>query len=194
LKVEKSRNLVGLSGIFMQHSDYQKNSQNGFTLIELLIVTALMVILTLTVSAMFMTFMVTNARTNTKNTLKVEGSYALSQIEFMLRNSYKLVENSDTQVCQGNMDRIALESIDGGQTEFFLDTSVTPPKIASNSGTYLTSDTVQVANLQFDCSERYSGERSVTIDFDLSKVVPSISNTTSEESSQHFSSVVSLRN
>ncbi|NCS97558.1 MAG: prepilin-type N-terminal cleavage/methylation domain-containing protein, partial [Candidatus Pacebacteria bacterium] len=35
----------------MQHSDYQKNSQNGFTLIELLIVTALMVILTLTVSA-----------------------------------------------------------------------------------------------------------------------------------------------
>lgn len=169
-------------------------SQRGFTLIELMIVTALMVILSLTVSAMFMTFLITNARTNTKNTLKVEGSYALSQMEFLLRNSYQLVQNSDSQVCQSSMDRIRLESIDGGQTEFYLETSEDPPRIASNSGVYLTSDAVMVENLQFSCTESYSGVRSVTIDFDLTKIVPSVTNNTNEESREHFSSVVSLRN
>ena len=87
--------------------------QAGFTLIELMIVTSLMVILSLTVSALFMTFLITNARTNTKNTLKVEGSYALSQMEFMLRNSIQVVENSNTQVCQSDMDRIRIQSLEG---------------------------------------------------------------------------------
>ena len=170
------------------------DEQSGFTLIELMIVTSLMVILTLTVSAMFMTFLITNARTNTKNTLKVEGSYALSQMEFLLRNSYKLVENSDTQTCQSSMDSIRLESIDGGQTEFFLETAGSTTKIASNSGEYLTSDAVLAENLSFNCTEASSGNHTVTIDFDLTKLVPSVSNTTNEDSTQHFSANISLRN
>lgn len=168
--------------------------QQGFTLIELMIVTALMVILSLTVSSMFMTFLITNARTNTKNTLKVEGSYALSQMEFLLRNSYQLVPNSDAQVCQSAMDRIRLESLDGGLTEFYLETAEDPARIASNSGVFLTSDAVMVQNLQFSCTESTSGIRSVSIDFDLTKIVPSVTNDSNEESTQHFSSVVSLRN
>lgn len=175
---------------------HQNYRQSGFTLIELMIVTSLMVILSLTVSSMFMTFLITNARTNTKNTLKVEGSNALSQMEFMLRNSYQLTTNSSAQVCQSNMSSIALESLDGGVTEFIeaIDDSVS--KIASNSDVFLTSDAVTVVpgSLQFDCTEAYSGTRSVQIDFDLSKVVPSVNNTTNEESTQHFTTVVSLRN
>ena len=172
----------------------KQQKQAGFTLIELMIVTSLMVILSLTVSSMFMTFLITNARTNTRNTLKVEGSYALSQMEFMLRNSYQLVDNQFTQVCQSSMDSIALESLDGGVTEFMLEDDNGIDKIASNSGVYLTSDTVMAENLVFSCTEAYSGVRSVQIDFDLTKVVPSVTNTTNEESSQHFTSVVSLRN
>ncbi len=172
-----------------------KTAKNqGFTLIELMIVTSLMVILSLTVSAMFMTFLVTNARTNTKNTLKIEGSYALSQMEFLLRNSYQVVENSDTQICQASMDKIKLESLDGGQTEFFLELNGTSTKIASNSGMYITSDEVEAENLQFSCTESVSGGRSVKIDFDLNKVIPSVNNTSAEESTQHFSTIVSLRN
>lgn len=177
----------------MKQAEQKIKVEAGFTLIELLIVTALIVILSLTVSAMFMTFLVTNARTNTKNTLKVEGSHALTQMEYMLRNSYQLVENSDAQLCQSSMDRIAFESIDGQQTEFYLDDSIDPSKIASNSA-YLTSDRVMVQNLSFSCTEAYSGVRSVTIDFDLSKIVPSVSNTTNEASTEHFSAIVSLRN
>ncbi len=188
----------------MQQEKKQQSKQRvqaGFTLIELMIVTALMVVLSLTVSAMFMTFMVTNARTNTKNTLKIEGSYALAQMEFMLRNSYQLVENSSAQVCQSDadsvaMDSIAVESIDGGITEFSIETDGTVNKIASNSGNFLTSDAVTVVtdSLKFNCTESYNGVRSVKIDFDLSKVVPSVTNTTNEESTQHFTTVVSLRN
>lgn len=173
---------------------HQNYRQSGFTLIELMIVTSLMVILSLTVSSMFMTFLITNARTNTKNTLKVEGSNALSQMEFMLRNSYQLTTNSSTQVCQSSMSSIALESLDGGVTEFMLEDDNGVTKIASNSGVFLTSDAVMAQNLVFNCDTYGSDVRSVKIDFDLSKVVPSVSNTTNEESTQHFTTVVSLRN
>jgi prepilin-type N-terminal cleavage/methylation domain-containing protein len=181
----------------MKLAEQSEHSKAGFTLIELLIVTSLVVILSLTVSAMFMTFLITNARTNTKNTLKVEGSHALSQMEHMLRNSYQLVENSDTQICQSNMDSIALESVDGGRTEFRIDNSSNPARIASNSA-HLTSDRVAVVananSLKFDCVEGSSGARSVTIKFQLSKIVPSVNNTTNEASTESFSAIVSLRN
>lgn len=179
----------------------KKNFQAGFTLIELMIVTSLIVILSLTVSAMFMTFLITNARTNTKNTLKVEGAHALTQMEYMLRNSFTLVQNADSQICQSDMNSIAFESIDGGRTEFRLDTTTNPPRIASTSAVtnaHLTSDRVRVlqnaTSLKFSCTESSNGVRSVTIRFSLSKIVPSVNNTTNEASIEHFSSVVSLRN
>ncbi len=166
------------------------SKQHGFTLIELMIVTSLMVILILTVSSMFMTFLISNARTNTKNTLKVEGSYALSQMEYLLRNSFEITENASAQICQIGMDSIAFESIHGGITELALDTA--EAKIASNSA-FLTSSAVAASGLVFDCHENADGSRYVDITFQLDKTAPTI-NETNTPSTEQFKATVVLRN
>ncbi len=165
--------------------------QHGFTLIELMIVTSLMVILILTVSSMFMTFLISNAKTNTKNTLKVEGSYALGQMEFLLRNSYTLVDNATGQICQTGMDSIAFDAINGGTTELQLDVT---GKIASNSA-FLTSNAVAARQLVFDCYENADGSRYVDISFQLDKVAPTINQTAATPAStESFAATVVLRN
>lgn len=62
-------------------------SKSGFTLIELMVVTTIVVLLLLSVSSMFMTFMLSNARTNITRQIKAEGSEMISQMEFVLRNA-----------------------------------------------------------------------------------------------------------
>jgi prepilin-type N-terminal cleavage/methylation domain-containing protein len=174
----------------IKHSCFEYG-QSGFTLIELLIVTSLMVFLVLTVTAMFMTFLISNAKTNTRNTLKVAGTQALSQIEFLLRNSFQLVPNANSQVCQSVMNNIRFESIDGGTTTISLDAATN--KIASNSA-FLTSDAVRATTLNFDCTETSNGTQYVTIYFELEKVSPAINNSGGTATREEFSTTVNLRN
>lgn len=65
----------------------QRKSLSGFTLIELLVVTTLVVLLMMSVSAMFMTFLVGNAQTNIRRQIKGEGNEIISQIEFLFRGA-----------------------------------------------------------------------------------------------------------
>jgi prepilin-type N-terminal cleavage/methylation domain-containing protein len=133
-----------------------RNTQAGFTLIELLVVVSLSVMLLLASSGLFLTFLLGNTKVARSQLVKNEGEYALSQMEFLLRNAVQLVDNGSGQVCETGMDAITFESLDSGVTtltaeEDPIDNNV---KIASNSGIYLTSGDITLVECPiFDCSE-----------------------------------------
>ncbi len=85
----------GISGISMRTSaNLQQPEQRivhtkkaGFTLIELLVVVGITAMVMITVSTIFMTFLLSNARTNARRVIQSDGNTALSQIEFEIRNA-----------------------------------------------------------------------------------------------------------
>jgi len=137
-------------------------SKTGFTLIELLIVSGLTTMLLLTVTAMFMTFLASSANTNIRRILNREGSYALNQIEFLLRNARSVTCNSSSS--------IAVTSIDNSATTLSY-TTPSPSRIASASATttYLTSNAVGVENGSFNC-EQAGDKLFVNVSFALQKI------------------------
>lgn len=153
--------------------------QAGFTLIEVLIVVSLSVLLMLTASSLFMTFLIGNTKTTTTQLVKAEGEYALNQMEFLLRNAIELMPNSNDEICEPNMDEITLKSFDNGITTLMRETDPSDSnlvKIASNSGVYLTSGAVELTSGPvFNCSETPDGlSQYVTITFQLRKGTPGI--------------------
>lgn len=151
---------------------------SGFTLIELLIVVSLSVMLMLSASSLFMTFLLGNTKVTRMQLIKHEGEYVMSQMEFLLRNAVQLVANDDDQVCERNMTSIAFVSIDSGET--LLNKSVDPSdgkeKIASNSAKFLTSGDVDIVNgPYFDCTESEDKlTQYVSIRFTLRKGTPTL--------------------
>lgn len=150
--------------------------KNGFTLIELLIVTTLSIMLMLGAAALFTTFLVSNNRTTTSEVLKSDGEYALSQMEFLLRNAVELLPNSLNETCTTGMTEITFKSIDDGTTTLLAeDDSDGIARIASNSGQFITSSSVDlVAGPTFDCVESPDRvQQYITISFTLRKAVSS---------------------
>lgn len=161
----------------------QKNIK-GFTLIELLISTTLIVLIMLSVSSLFMTFLIGGSKTNVKKKLSEEGAFALSQMEFLLKNARHI----DELTCSSGMNSIRLISIDNGQTTLRRITTGGIGKVASNSA-YLTSDAVDVplGGLLFNCSGE-AGNRQVEIYLTLDKTSPDGNQT------ETFHSIVNVRN
>lgn len=176
-------------------------SAAGFTLIELLIVASLTVIIMLTVTSMFLTFLITSQKASIEQRVKSEGESALSTIEFILRNSRQLVPNLDgATTCNNNanspMTSLAVKGLDG-----FITTLQTypaaEPKIASHSSAvndyyYLTSDETTLLNLQFVCLTGAENSYYVGVSFDL-KIGTGVSNDR-ETALQNFQTGVTLRN
>ncbi len=165
----------------------------GFTIIEMLIVTTLTVLLVVTGTSLFLTTIVGGGRANTSTVVKTNGDYALGQMEYLLRNSIALVPLNPadlTSACAENMSQIRLKLIDQGITTLFSEAG----KIASNSGIYLTSDSVQlVSGPEFDCSR--SADRAITtirISFTLRKGQAG-TDRLSEIQQQAFSTSVTVR-
>lgn len=151
---------------------------SGFTLIELLIVVSLSVMLMLSASSLFMTFLLGNTKVARMQLIKHEGEYVMSQMEFLLRNAVQLVANDDGEICERDMTSIAFISIDSGET--LLNKSVDPSdskeKIASNSAKFLTSGDVDIINgPYFDCTESEDKlTQYVGIRFTLRKGTPTL--------------------
>jgi prepilin-type N-terminal cleavage/methylation domain-containing protein len=152
-------------------------SQSGFTLIEILVVVSLSVIITLAAAGLFFTTLISNSKKNVLTTIRDEGDYALSQMEFLLRNAVSLTANPTSPtdpVCATGMSTISLKSADNGITTL----SVQNSKIASQSaavGTpvYLTSTATQLSNLSFNCEQATQNYGTyVTISFTLQKTSP----------------------
>jgi len=165
------------------HKDPSNINQTGFTLIELLITTSLTVMLMLTITTMFMTFLVGNSKTNVSKKVKEEGLTALSQMEFIMKNAH-YVEGTCT-----SGSSIDITSLDGGTTTY----SVLNNKIASSSTTtrYLTSDNVDISGLNFECTGE-TGNRQIIVSFDLEKNAPTLSDEALV--SEHFEAIINMRN
>jgi len=161
-----------------QNLTHQNTKKNGFTLVELLIVVTLSVMLLLGASAMFMTFLLSNSRLNSEQIIENEGTFALQQMTFLIRNAVEIVPNSSDITCQQDMTELRLKSIDGGTTTLTseIDSSDDSLKIASGSGVYLTSNAVDlVEGPIFDCTEQSDGQQQfVNVSFTLRKGTPNV--------------------
>jgi prepilin-type N-terminal cleavage/methylation domain-containing protein len=160
-------------------SNNKRIQSAGFTLIELMIVVTLGVMMMLAASSLFVTFLVANSKVQSIRLVKNEGEQALSQMEFLLRNSVELVDNPAGQLCETGMESISFKSIDGGITTLGMEEDggdEEAEKIASNSGVYLTSSTVEISDdLTFNCSQSSDGlRRYVEIVFSLRKGTPGV--------------------
>ncbi len=179
-------------------STLRKNTpSHGFTLIELLVTTGLTAFIILTVSSLFMVFLMGNARTNTRSFVKNEGIYTLGRIEFLLRNSKQLETNTDGDVCVDEMRSIAFTSVDDTTGEILVLQDDADEKIAlqigANKPQYLTSDGVELVDgLHFSCSDT-NGKKTVEVRFTLSKQSPTLSEK-GTATVEEFTSVVFLRN
>lgn len=163
------------------HTPYYLNMRNsgrnsGFTLIELLVVVTLSIVLMLAASAIFMTFLISNTKTSTNQLVKSEGDFALSQMEFLLRNALELLPNINGDTCTANMSEIVLKSNDNGITTLFTETDNGAAKIASNSGVYLTSGSIELSSEPvFNCIQSADKlSNYVNISFTLRKGTPGI--------------------
>lgn len=165
--------------------------RNGFTLVELLIVVSLSVIIMLAASSLFMTLLIGNTKTSTTKLIKDEGDYAMSQMEFMIRNATNLVQVDDAwntanacqtaaspsvlRTCDATMCALGVQSHDGGVTVLGKIMDGSDAKIGSNSA-YLTSDNIRlVAGPTFTCTDDSSGVgRYIGISFTLRKGTPGV--------------------
>lgn len=177
---------------------YRTNHQKaGFTMIELLVVVSLSVILMLAASALFLSFLLNRTKITAIKQVKDEGQYALNRMEFMIRNALEVVPTASYPTgCEPDMTEIAIRSLDGGVTTFFIeeDSSDGHVKIASNSGVYLTSATVSILDdLRFSCTQ--PGDESIQhvgIFFTLRRGTPGLSDTR-EMAESEFQTSVSVR-
>ena len=161
---------------------FHRREQDGFTLIELLIVVTLTVMLMLSASALFMTFLISGGKANTIQLVKNEGDHALNQMEFLLRNAIELQPNPASvpnpgQTCLTTMNAISFKSLDGGVTTLYAQTDTDNKlKIASNSGIFLTSGNVTLTGQPtFSCATSSDDRiKYVTITFTLRKGTPGV--------------------
>ncbi len=178
------------------------SNQRGFTLVELLVVISLTVVIMLSVTSMFLIFLVGNAKNSSVQVVKSEGEYTLNQMSFMLRNAVRLEDNGTGTACAAQMNTLKLKSIDANSTIFSITPDPSDPnnnRIASNSAQFLTSPTVTVipnADGQplFSCQQSADGSRKyVTITFTLRKGTVGVDETR-DIVEQRFQSGVALRN
>lgn len=165
--------------------------KNGFTLLELLVATSLTVILLLGVSSVFMTFMLTEARTNLRRQVQSEGAEIISRMEFLIRNSKALTSCTTASSIQfttveqgGGASNTITLSQSGTDVRYQLDT-------ASGVGTpvVLNSPESKVNSLSFACTEdATTGKRVVIISFNL------VRTDVGSSATESFKSYVQLRN
>ncbi len=163
-----------------------QKKKNGFTLLELLVATTLSAVLLLAVSSVFMTFLMSSARTTIRRQVHSEGNEIRNRIEFLLRNS-KVVTSTCTG---GNIVPIVFTTLDGNVVEIGTDgVDSLYTKLGTGTATDLTTAETKASGVKFVCSEDITTKiRVVTIQFTLTKTSDGVS------ASETFQSIVELRN
>ncbi|MCC6711200.1 MAG: type II secretion system protein [Candidatus Pacebacteria bacterium] len=179
----------------------KNNTNRGFSLLELLIVAGLSVMVMMTVTTLFLTFIITSRKSNIKQKVHAEGEEALNKIEFILRNSQKLVPGLDgATICNNDNDNpmtdIAIQGLDGYvttlQTYPLTDGQIASYSTAINDYYYLTSDETELSNLEFICLSGEENAYYVNVSFDLK--IGSGASSDKETAVEHFQTGITLRN
>lgn len=152
----------------------QHSRQAGFTLLEIVVATTITVIMMIAATGLFLTTIRTNNKGAQISSIKSEGDYALSQIEFLLRNATAIVVNpaaTAAPACASGMTNISLKLVDGGTTTLSnLNGLIASKSATAATAKYLTSPAATLSNLTFDCTQAGKNYGTyVTVSFTLAK-------------------------
>ena len=160
--------------------------KRGFSLIELVVVIGLLSLLMLAISSTMLMSIISSNRIRTLSTVKNAGTYALSRIQNMLRNSKDIVS------CDSANSSITLTNPDGDNTTLATEVVGSYTAIASNSGTYLTPSNTNVTSFTLTCEPSDAEPTFVKVSYDLKD---NLSTRKSVESpTLHFETSINLRN
>lgn len=137
------------------HPALQVAFQKGFTLIELLVAIGLSVMLIAAASGLFFTTLRSDSKKNYLSELKDNGEYALSQMEFLLRNGVSLEPlTAGGTTCTTGMSQIVVRSIDNGVTRLYLSNGqIASESVQSGVTRYLSGGPTTASNLSFNCQQ-----------------------------------------
>lgn len=125
----------------------------------MLVAITLSVILLGAASGLFFTTLRTDSKKSYVTDIKDNGDYAISQMEFLLRNAIALEPiGGNSPRCTNGMNQILLRSIDNGLTTLFIDEGRVASESASADGLtgtthYLTGEHLTASNLSFNCQQ-----------------------------------------
>lgn len=151
----------------------------GYTLIELLAVMLIMITVGLIIATILVSSLRGSNKTNTVNTLRQNGNYAILQISKMLEfaQSFGGVSSDGstyTSSCTSPTTQykyIKITSFDNGNTVFFCD--VSNSKISSISasfnGSIVNPNDVNLSQCYFTCSRNISVPPTIGINFTLTQ-------------------------
>ena len=165
----------------------------GFTLIEILVAVGLLAIIAVIGSNMFFTTLRNSTKSKTLTTVKQNGDYALATIERLIRDSEKVITNSDGSLCAVGMNKIKTRRVDGSEVEFSCEEEGTANGLIASNSARLTSNEVKLDSCSFDCSSRGGFyPQVVTINFTLSQAA--VTTRPEEQASVSFKTTVTTRN
>lgn len=121
----------------------------GFTLIELLIVVGITAVVMITISTVFMTFLLSSSKTEVRRQVSAEGNEAIRAIEFEIRNARQVAG------CSPSSGSLNLETSDGN---VIIDVGSDKLRI---DGQVVTSET-SVTTLNFECTSNGGVQSVVT--------------------------------
>lgn len=154
-----------------------KNSK-GFTLIELLAVMIIMITVGIIVAAILVSALRGSSKTNTIDTVRKNGNYAILQISKMLEfaQSFGGVYDSQTSTYKTDCSNpatqyssIKIVSFDNQQTIFSCNMSSSPATIASNSSSLIDTSEVLLTQCYFTCARNITVPPTIGINFTLSQ-------------------------
>lgn len=175
-------------------------TKNGFTLVELLVVTTIVVLLLLSISAMFMTFLISGARNNIMREIKAEGAEMIDKIEFNMRSaqgvettsgaSITCSTNGSTTTMTGSNATLNIQDVNGADIPFeYVDNGTTDRHIELNNetlnSTYVLSGAPQVTCFRDAATQKTT----IRITFTLSRNYEAVSTL-----SETFTALMQLRN
>ncbi len=181
-----------------QQTITRHHKKAGFSLIEVLVSTALLVLLLMTATTMMMTFLVSNAKTSIRHTVKGEGSFALAKMEHLIRNAETITTPNCTQDGANNA-AITMKNFDDTNTYTLAISSsggtnqISYQNTVTLSSELFTSTNADVTNFNLKCYGTDSQNRRIEILFDLTRTVVSVQANTNPIT-ENFRSVVQVRN
>lgn len=150
-------------------------------------------------TAMLMSFLVTSAKTSVRQSIKGEGNFALSKIEYLIRNAESLTpdQNACTAGGSGTNTSLTLKLYDDPNT-YVLKKGDSNNQLAYinqtlSSTEYLTSSNTTLSNLSFVCYGVTGGSRRIDTTFTLTQNVDTVQSSPSVVS-ETFRSVIQIRN
>ncbi len=143
--------------------DYNLKPKFGYSLVELIIVVGLTGFLAVGISSVVLFAIVNSTRIRNSVRTKQIGDYAIGQMQTMVRSATSVVS------CDSSGESLTIANADGYETVFQLEVDGATSRIASNSGTFLTSSDLVVQNFDLTCEPSDTDVGLVSISFSLKK-------------------------